>query len=119
MELPTQAQINTAGRYAGAVIGTAFTIFGLQAKGISLDQVKAAISALGTVVNDIVVLIGLVLPIYTSVKGYLSSSKTGQAAAIGADKSTIVNAAPGGKAVITINDTAMASAALAAQKKAA
>ena len=44
MWLPSQAQVNTAGRYVGAVAGTAIAIFGLQAKGISLDQVKVVVS---------------------------------------------------------------------------
>lgn len=119
MWLPSQAQVNTAGRYVTAIAGTAFGIFGLQAKGISLDQVKAAINALGTVVNDIVILIGAAGTIYAAVKGVVSSSSNGQAAAIGANASTIVKPAPGGGATVTITDPAMASAALDAQKKAA
>jgi hypothetical protein len=119
MPLPSQAQVSTAVRYAGTIMGTAFAIFGLQAKGFDLDQIKAAIGALGTVVNDVVILIGALLPILAAIKGVSTSSSTGQAAAIGANPSTIVNAAPGGKATVTINDPAMASAALDAQKKAA
>jgi hypothetical protein len=90
MNLPTQAQVNTAGRYAGAVAGTAIAIFGLQAKGISLDQVKAGISALGTVVNDIVVLIGIVAPLYATIKGVVSSSPVNQAAAVAATGAKVV-----------------------------
>jgi hypothetical protein len=118
MPLPTQAQVNTAGRYAGAVIGTAFTIFGLQAKGISLDQVNALINALGTVVNDAVIVIGMLMPLYVTFKGIVSSSSNGQAAAIGANPKALVNAAPNGKAIITITDPAMATAALEGQRKA-
>lgn len=117
--LPTQAQVNTAGRYVATILGTAIGIFGLQAKGISVDQVQGAIAAAGTVVNDIVILIGTVAPIYAAVRGILSSSKTGQAAAIGANSSTIVQPAAGGKATVTINDPDMAKAALTAQKNAA
>jgi hypothetical protein len=119
MPLPTQAQVNTAGRYAGTVIGTAFAIFGLEAKGISLDQVRAAIGALGTVVNDGVVLVGILAPLYASIKGVISSSSNGQAAAIGANPKALVNAAPNGKAIITITDPGMATAALEGQRKAA
>lgn len=118
MWMPSQAQVNTAGRYAGAIAGTAFAIFGLQAKGISLDQVKAVIAALGPVVNDGVTLISAVGAIYAAVKGISTSSSAGQAAAIGANKSTIVEPAAGGTATVTITDPAMATAALAAQKKA-
>lgn len=118
MNLPTQAQVSTAVRYAGTILGTAFAIFGLQAKGFDLDQVKGAIAALGTVVNDVVILIAALTPIIAAVKGISTSSPTGQAAAIGANPTTIVNATADGKATVTINDPAMASAALDAQKKA-
>src|SRR6185312_13295639 len=109
MPLPTQAQVNTAVRYAGTIAGTAFAIFGLQAKGFDLDQIKTAIGALGTVVNDAVILLAALAPILAAIKGVASSGHVGQAAAIGANPSTIVNAAPGGKAVVTLNDPAMAS----------
>jgi len=118
MSLPTQAQVNTAVRYAGTVIGTAFAIFGLQAKGFDLDQVKAAIAALGTVVNDVVILIAALAPVIAALKGIKSSSDTGQAAAIGTNSKTLVNANPDGSATVTLPPD-MASAALDAQKKAA
>ena len=118
MPLPTQAQVNTAIRYAGTIVGTAFAIFGLQAKGFDLDQIKTAIAALGTVINDGVVLVGALLPIIAAAKGVSTSSSTGQAAAIGANPATIVNPNPDGSATVTL-PPAMASAALDAQKKAA
>ena len=96
MNLPTQAQVRTAGRYAGTIAGTAFVIFGLQAKGFDLDQIKAAIAALGNVVNDIVILLAALAPILAAVKGVASSSSTGQAAAIGANPSTVVQPGPNG-----------------------
>jgi hypothetical protein len=119
MGLPSQAQVNTAARYAGTIAGTAFAIFGLQAKGFSLDQIKIIISDLGNLANDFIILIAAVAPIYATIRGISSSSPTGQAASIGANPSTIVNAAPGGTATVTINDPAMATAALTAQKNAA
>jgi len=118
MPLPTQAQVSTAVRYAGTILGTAFAIFGLQAKGFDLDQVKSAIAALGTVVNDLVILIAAVAPILAAVKGISSSSSAGQAAAIGANPSTLVQPNANGTATVTL-PPAMASAALDAQKKAA
>jgi hypothetical protein len=119
MPLPTQAQVKSAAESAGTVVATAFAIFGLQAKGISLDQIKAAIGALGATVNDLVVLASLLYPVYTSIKGYLAASGKGQAEAIGANPKALVNAAPNGKAIITITDPAMATAALEGQRKAA
>lgn len=90
MWLPTQAQVNTAGRYAGVVVGTAFTIFGLQAKGFSLDQAKAVIAALGDTVNSIVILIGVAGPLYLSVRGVNNTSPASQAAAVGATGAIVV-----------------------------
>ena len=119
MRLPTQAEVNTATRYASAVAGTAITIFGLQAKGITLDQVTGVISALGTVVNNGVIAIGMIASLYAAFRGVSSSSPTAQAAAIGANSATLVNATPGGQATVVITDPAMAQAALEAQKKAA
>lgn len=119
MRLPTRNEVDTASRYAGTIAATAVAIFGLQAKGISLDQVKAVIAAMGDFVNTLLVLISTITPVYLAVKGIMSSSPSGQAALIGANASTIVNAVPGGKATVTINDPDMAKAALEAQKNAA
>lgn len=116
MQLPTQAQINTAGRYAGTIAGTAFAIFGLQAKGFSLDQVKAVIAAFGTLANDVIILIAAIAPIYATIRGVSSSSPTGQAASIGANLATDVKPGPGGTATVTITDPTMAKAALDAQR---
>lgn len=116
MWLPTQAQVNTAGRYAGTSAAVAIAILGLQAKGVSLDQVKAVIAAGGTAVNDIVTLVSAVAAIYWSVKGVSSSSPTGQAASIGANSATIVQPMSDGTATVRITDPAMAKAALTAQK---
>lgn len=90
MWLPTQGQVNTAGRYAASIAGTAIAIFGLQAKGISLDQVKALIGALGTVVNDLVILAGAAGTVYAAIKGVAQSSPTNQAAAVAASGAQVV-----------------------------
>lgn len=90
MWLPTQAQINTAGRYATVIASTAIGIFGLQAKGFSLDQVKDVIAALGSVINNILILVSAVAAVYASVKGVSSSSPTNQAAAVAATGAKVV-----------------------------
>lgn len=118
MNLPTQAQVRTAVRYAGTIVGTAFVVFGLQAKGFDLAQIKAAIAALGAIVNDVVIFLAALAPILAAAKGISTSSDAGQAAAIGANSKTLVNANPDGSATVTIPPH-MASAALDAQKKAA
>ena len=117
MNLPTKDQINTAGRYAGTIAGTAIAIFGLQAKGISVDQVKEVIAAAGTVVNDMIILISAAAPLYAAIRGIMSSSAKGQAAAIGANPATIVQPQPDGTATVVITNPDMAKAALEAQRK--
>jgi hypothetical protein len=82
MWLPTQDQVNAASRHAISIVGTAFVIFGLQAKGISLDQVKAAITALGSVVNDLIVLIGTLAPFYALLKAASTASHANQIQAV-------------------------------------
>jgi hypothetical protein len=52
--------------------GTAFAILALRTKGFSLDQAKAVIAALGTVANDIIILIATVGPIYATIRGVSS-----------------------------------------------
>lgn len=79
MKLPTQNQVNTGIRYATVAATTAITLLGLQAKGISLDQVKAIINALGDAVNNIVILLGAIAAFYASYKGYSSASPAAQA----------------------------------------
>jgi hypothetical protein len=105
MWLPTQGQVNTAGRYATAVAGTAIAIFGLQAKGITLDQAKAVIGALGPVVNDLVTLIGVLGTAYAAIKGVSSSSPTNQAAAVAATGAKVITTPEIAAAVPSANVT--------------
>jgi len=90
MNLPNRAQVDTAARYAGTIAATAFAIFGLQAKGITLEQVQSVIAACGTLVNDIVVLVGALAPLYLAFRGISSSSATAQAAAVAATGAKVV-----------------------------
>lgn len=117
MNLPTPAQVNAAARHAASFAGGAILMFGLSTK-INVDTVNQIIAATGTLVNDAVVLIGLLSPIVMAVIASRSASPASQAASIGANQSTVVEPAPGGTATVTINDPAMATAALDAQKKA-
>lgn len=82
MNLPTQNQVNTGIRYATAIAGTAITIFGLQAKGITFDQVKALIQALGDVVNYLVIALTSAGALWASIKGVSSASPASQAASL-------------------------------------
>jgi hypothetical protein len=80
--LPTRNQVDSASRHAISIAGTAIAIFGLQAKGVSLDQVKAVIAALGSSVNDLVVLIAALAPLYAAIKAAHTASPTQQAIAV-------------------------------------
>jgi len=118
MWLPSQAQVNAFTRNLASGIGGAVLMFGLSNK-IDVNTLNALITGAGTLVNDAVVLIGIASPFIAGYFASKSASPTQQSASIGADKTTIVNAAPGGTATITLTDPAMASAALTAQKNTA
>lgn len=118
MQLPTQAQVNAAARHIASFAGGAIMVFGLSTK-IDVNTVNQVIAATGTVVNDGILLVGLVGPLLAGYCASKSASPAAQAAAIGANLSTVVTPAPAGGATVTITDPAMATAALDAQKKAA
>jgi hypothetical protein len=82
MWLPTRGQVDSVSRHAITIAGTAIAIFGLQAKGISLDQIKALINALGSTVNDIVVLLAALAPLYAALKAAHTASAASQVAAV-------------------------------------
>lgn len=84
MWLPTKAQVDAASRHAITAAGTAIALFGLQAKGVDLQQITAGIQALGTTVNDIVLLIGAAATVYASLKASRSASPTSQAVSVAA-----------------------------------
>jgi hypothetical protein len=74
MWLPTKAQVDAASRHAISIAGTAIVIFGLQAKGLTVEQVTAAINSLGDTVNSVVVLLAAVAPLYALLKAGHSAS---------------------------------------------
>src|SRR5882762_10959777 len=68
MQLPTQAEVNAASRHVASFAGGAILAFGLSTK-IDPDTVKSIITATGNMVNDIILLVGLVAPV---VAGYFA-----------------------------------------------
>lgn len=82
MWLPTKAQVDAASRHAMTAAGVAVAIFGLQAKGISVEQVQGAIRALGDTVNTILILLGAAGGLYASLKAGSSASPTSQIAKV-------------------------------------
>jgi hypothetical protein len=87
MWLPTQAQVNAATRHAASFAGGAILMFGLSTK-IDPETVKNIINSLGTAVNDIVVIIGLVSPLIAGYFASKSASPVAQAQAVAATAST-------------------------------
>ena len=87
MWLPTKPQVDAASRHAISIAGTAIAIFGLQAKGVTIDQVTAVIQSLGSAVNDIVVLIAAVAPFYAMIKASHSANPSVQGASLAATAS--------------------------------
>lgn len=82
MWLPTKAQVDAATRHAISIAGTAIVIFGLQAKGVSVEQVTAAINALGSGINSIVLVLAALAPIYAGLRASQSASPTNQVAQV-------------------------------------
>lgn len=90
MWLPTKGQVDAASRHAITAVSTAVAIFGLQAKGVDLQQAVAAIEALGSTVNDLVVLLSTAGVIYAGLKASHTASPTSQAKAVTAAGSVVV-----------------------------
>lgn len=89
MWLPSQSQVNAASRNIASAVGGAVLMFGLSTK-IDINTVNQIITATGTVVNDLVVLIGLISPILAALYASRSASPTAQAAAVGATGAKVI-----------------------------
>lgn len=80
MWLPTKAQVDAATRHVITAAGVAVTIFGLQAKGVSMDDVKTLIESLGSTVNTILQLVAAIGVVYGGIQATRSASPTSQIA---------------------------------------
>ncbi len=78
MNLPTPAQVNAASRHLITAAGVAVTIFGLQAKGVSMESVTNLINSLGGTINTLVQLAAAVGVIYGGVQAARSASPANQ-----------------------------------------
>lgn len=107
MWLPTKPQVDAASRHAISIAGTAIAIFGLQAKGVTIEQVTSVIQSLGSAVNDIVVLVAAVAPFYAMLKASHSANPTVQGASLAATASGPASpaAVEAQKAIITATST--------------
>jgi hypothetical protein len=82
MWLPTKLQVDAASRHAITAASVAFTIFGLQAKGIKMEDVSTLINSLGTVVNTVLQIVAAAGVIYGGLKAANSASPTSQIASV-------------------------------------
>jgi predicted Kef-type K+ transport protein len=89
MWLPTRDQVNAAARHAASFAGGAILVFGLSTK-INVETVNQIIAATGTVVNDMIVLAGLISPLVAGYFASKSASPTSQAAAVAATGAKVV-----------------------------
>jgi hypothetical protein len=90
MWLPTKAQVDAAARHAITAAGTAIALFGLQARGVDIAQVTAMIQALGSTVNDLVVVAGAAGGLYAAIRASGTASPTAQAKAVAATGAVVV-----------------------------
>jgi hypothetical protein len=106
MWLPTKKQVDTATRYAGVAVGTAFTIFGLQNKGFDLQKVMGLITQLGDTVNTVVPTISAIYAFYLATRGVIAASPTNQIGAVTDIASNPQNAQSDSAKVALLNATA-------------
>ena len=90
MWLPTQAQVNAATRHVASFAGGAIMVFGLAGK-INPDTVNQLITQTGVLVNDAVLLLGLLSPI---VAAYFASKSASTASQVSAAVA-VAKSAPG------------------------
>jgi hypothetical protein len=83
MNLPTSAEVNAATRHIGSFAAGAIAMFGLSSK-FDPSTVQQIIAASGNVINDVIILIGLVGPFITAY--FASKSATPAAQAVSLEK---------------------------------
>lgn len=121
LSLPSTAQLAAFGRHVASYTAGAVTV-GVGLHFLTPDQGSQIGTALSGIINGVESIAGGMASLVAIGSGLYAgwtASRSRQAAAIGADPSTVVNALPDGRATVMLNNTAMASAALAGQKKAA
>jgi hypothetical protein len=115
MWLPTKGQVDAASRHVITAAGVAVTIFGLQAKGVDIAQVTAAIQALGSTVNDVIVVAGTIAGLYAAWKASHTASPIEQAKSVAATGAKVVgsqalaDATPGEPNIMSSADSKVVS----------
>lgn len=119
LSLPSLAQLAAFGRHVATYAAGAVTV-GIGLHILTPDQGSQIGSAVTGILNGVASIAGglaSLVAIGSGLYAAWTASGTKQAAAIGADKRTLVNAGPNGTATVTLPPD-MAAAALNAQKKA-
>jgi hypothetical protein len=101
MNLPTQAQVKAATRHIASAAGGIILMFGLSSK-IDPDTLAKIIAQTGTIINDVIILIGLAGPVIAGWRALQSASPTEQAV-------TITKEGPPGTIVVTSDAIAKAT----------
>lgn len=89
MDLPTPAQVNAAARHVASFAGGAIVMFGLGTK-INPDIVNQLITATSTLVNDGIVLAGVISPLVAAYFATKTASPAAQAAAVAATGAQVI-----------------------------
>lgn len=93
MNLPTQNQVNAATRHLISAAGGAIIMFGLSSK-INIDTLTTAINAFGNIINNAVIIAGIVAPAIAAFYASRSASPASQAASVAAVPGTIIVTSP-------------------------
>lgn len=81
MNLPTQSQVNASTRHIASFAAGAIAMFGISTK-LNPDTVQQIINASGNLINDVILLIGLISPFITSYFASKSATPVAQAEAL-------------------------------------
>jgi hypothetical protein len=84
VNLPTQNQVNAATRHIISAVGGAIIMFGLSSK-INIDTLTVAINAFGSIINSVVIIVGVVAPLLSGYFASRSASPASQAASMAAN----------------------------------
>lgn len=89
MNLPTQDQVNAASRHIASAVGGAVVMFGLSSK-IDINTVNTIINSLGSIVNNVVIILGIVTPAIAAYYAQKSAKPESQAASLEAKGAIVV-----------------------------
>lgn len=81
MNLPTKDQVNAASRHLLSALGGAVVMFGIGSK-VDMGTVTTIVNTFGSLINDVVLLIGVLAPVYAGWRAQQSAQPASQAASL-------------------------------------